>query len=103
VAFGSLLLGTRFSIDTDSDGSVDVTTVRFGAGSPAVGRTVSEIPMPPGSEAVVLAVVRDDTPQLLEDMDERRCQPGDRLVVAARPEHVEGLRARDVQAKLRWA
>jgi hypothetical protein len=37
-------------------------------------------------------VVRDDTPELLEDDVDRPCQPGDRLVLAGRPAPLENLR-----------
>ena len=84
VAVGSLLLGARFSHSGGDSGALGVGTVVLGAGSPAIGRIPSEIPLPGGSEAAVVAVARDDTPQLLEDDRHRPCQPGDRLVIAAR-------------------
>ena len=86
VAVGSLLLGARFSDGGgDSGGSrLDVSTVVLGARSPAIGRIPTEIPLPGGSEAAVVAVARDDTPQLLEDDRHRPCEPGDRLVIVAR-------------------
>ena len=84
VAVGSLLLGARFSDSGGDSGALGVSTVVLGARSPAIGRIPSEIPLPGGSEAAVVAVARDDTPQLLEDDRHRPCQPGDRLVIAAR-------------------
>ena len=86
VAVGSLLLGARFSDGGGDSGgcALGVSTVVLGARSPAVGRIPTEIPLPGGSEAAVVAVARDDTPQLLEDDRHRPCEPGDRLVIAAR-------------------
>ncbi len=85
VAVGSLLLGARFCEGDARDGrAVDVGTVVLGAGSPAIGRVPSQIPLLDGSDAAVVAVARDDTPQLLEDDRHRACESGDRLVVAAR-------------------
>lgn len=91
VAVGSLLLGARFSDGGgDSRGSaLDVGTVVLGVGSPAIGRIPAEIPLPGGSDAAVVAVARDDTPQLLEDDRHRPCEPGDRLVIAARRDRLE--------------
>ena len=92
VAVGSLLLGVRFS-DSSQDtpgSSVDVSIVVLGDTSPAVGRRPAEIAMPDDAEGAVLAVVRDDTPQLLEDRS-RPCEPGDRLVVAARRDRLDAL------------
>lgn len=93
VAVGSLLLGARFSDGGDgSEGSaLDVTSVVLGPLSPANGRIPAEIPLPGGSDAAVVAVARDDTPQLLEDDRHRPCQPGDRLVIAARRDLLEAV------------
>lgn len=93
VAVGSLLLGARFS-DGGRDsggGALEVGTVVLGARSPAIGRIPAEIPLPGGSEAAVVAVARDDTPQLLEDDRHRPCEPGDRLVIAARNDRLEAV------------
>ena len=91
VAVGSLLLGARFS---DAGGkrdecALDVSTVVLGESSPAVGRIPAEIPLPTGSDAAVVAVARDDTPQLLEDDRHRPCEPGDRLVIVARRDRMD--------------
>ncbi len=93
VAVGSLLLGARFS-DGGGDsggGTLDVSTVVLGPRSPAIGRIPAEISLPGDSEAAVVAVARDDTPQLLEDDRHRPCEPGDRLVVAARRDRLEAV------------
>lgn len=93
VAVGSLLLGARFSDGGgDSGGStLDVSTVVLGARSPAIGRIPTEIPLPSGSDAAVVAVARDDTPQLLEDDQHRPCESGDRLVIVARDDRLGGV------------
>jgi TrkA domain protein len=95
VAVAALLTGARFSIGParSRDASVDVGTVVVGPRSPAVGLRADEIPLPAGSEAAVLAVISDETPDLIEGDPERRCQPGDRLVVAARPDRLSGVLA----------
>ena len=90
VAVGSLLLGARFSDGReDSGGALDVSTVLLGPRSPAVGSIPAEIALPTGSDAAVVAVARDDTPQLLEDDRHRPCEAGDRLVIVARRDHLE--------------
>ena len=40
------------------------------------------------SEAAVLAVIRDETPELVDDETTRPSQPGDRVVIAARRQHL---------------
>lgn len=89
VAVAALLSGARFSIESDPEGDapsgdVGVETVTLGERSPAVGRTAREVPLVAGSDAAILAVIRDDTPQLLEDEATEPCRVGDRVVVAAR-------------------
>lgn len=93
VAVGSLLLGARFSgtDDAPDESGLDLSTVVVGNGSPAVGRTPAEIPLPAGSDAAVVAVARDDTPQLLEDGQHRPCQAGDRLVIVARRDSLDDV------------
>ena len=60
-------------------------TLTVPAGSPAVGRRLADIDLPDPEGARVLAVIRDDTPELLEDDPDRPVQPGDRLVLVGRP------------------
>ena len=93
VAVGSLLLGALFSDgDGHSDhGALDVSTLVIGVRSPAVGRIPAEIPLPPGADAAVVAVARDDTPQLLEDDRHRPCEPGDRLVIVAQRDRLDDV------------
>ncbi len=93
VMVSALLLGARFSFDEASrlqaaPPEVVVDTVELGPASPAVGRTHAEIELP-DPEAVVLAVISDRTPDLVEDRREHRCLPGDRVVVAGRAGRID--------------
>ncbi len=91
---GALLSGMRLVFDHDDQprSGVQVTTVPISAGSPAAGHRVQDIPVPAPDEARVLDVIRDDTPELVEDDEDRPCQPGDRLVLAGRSRAIEELR-----------
>lgn len=106
VAVAALLAGARFSIETvegretlevreAGSGDVAVDTVTLGETSPAIGRLAREVPLPAGSDAAILAVIRDETPELVEDEDRVPCRSGDRVVVAARRD-----RLADVVAEL---
>lgn len=92
VTLGALLLGARFSADrdvsTDEADAVTVETVTLSGSSPAVGNLVSEVPLTKGAQAAILAVICDETPELLEDLDHRPCRAGDRVVVAARADRM---------------
>ena len=99
VALAALLTGARFSIDTTGDdrvggddrvdaGEVAIETVTLGPSSPAVGRSMGEIRLVGDPDAAVLAVIRDDTPELIDNEAGRRCQPGDRVVIAARRDRI---------------
>ena len=93
VAVAAILTGARFSIDTSADDQidadeVDVETLTVGRRSPAVGRLAGDLTFPPGSEAAILAVIRDETPELVEDDEREPIRAGDRLVVAARRERL---------------
>jgi len=74
------------------DQPVQVVTLELTADSPVLGR------IPDGLDdeerARVLAVIRDDTPELVESDPSRVPEAGDRLVVAARPEELEAVRRR---------
>jgi K+/H+ antiporter YhaU regulatory subunit KhtT len=96
VALAALLTGARFSIDTTEDdpidaGEVGIETVTLGPSSPAVGRPMKEVRLVGDPEAAVLAVIRDDTPELIEHEEGRRCQPGDRVVIAARRDRLPAV------------
>lgn len=72
--------------DVDDAGDVtDLRTMRLPVGAPAVGRRLDELEVPAPDQARVIAVIRDDTPQLIEEDPDRPCRPGDRLVLVGRP------------------
>lgn len=96
VALGAMLTGARFSIDTSDDdrieaGRVVVQTVTLGHSSPVLGRTVKDIDVCDDIAAAVLAVIRDETPQVVEDPATAGSPPGDRLVIAADRDHIDRL------------
>ena len=93
VALAALLSGARFSIDSTGDDQIHadevvVETVTLRPGSPAIGRPLNDIRLMGDSEAAVLAVIRDETPELVEDEVTRPSQAGDRVVIAARRQHL---------------
>jgi K+/H+ antiporter YhaU regulatory subunit KhtT len=77
-----------------------VETVTVREGSVAVGMTLEQLEdaehpeLPDPNAARVLAVIRDDTPELVEDDPSRPCRPGDRLVIAGHPGPLVALRHR---------
>lgn len=94
VALAALLTGARFSIamtgeDRIDAGGVAIEAVTLGPSSPAIGRSMAEIRFV--RDAAVLAVLRDDTPELIEHEEGRRCQPGDRVVIAARRDRISAV------------
>lgn len=97
VVLGTLLGGLDVTVDTTGQGSpprgAGVETLTVPAGSPAVGRRLADLDLPDPASARVLAVIRDDTPELLEDDPDRPVQPGDRLVLVGRPGPRAALRA----------
>ncbi len=92
MAVAAVLTGARFAIEADTErravGGVAVETVTLGERSPAVGRRVRDVPLLAAADAAILAVIRDDTSQLIEEEDTQPCRPGDRVVVAARRERL---------------
>jgi K+/H+ antiporter YhaU regulatory subunit KhtT len=95
VMIAALLLGARFTVDTSHDQSVPadevvVDTAALTESSPAIGRTLAEIHLP-DPDAVVLAVISDATPQVIEDQRNHRCTPEDRLVIAARATRIDQI------------
>lgn len=107
IAVAALLSGVHLTVrpapeapaapeDLGEDDVVTVTTVTLSDTSPVIGRKVSEIELPAGSHAAVIAVIRDHTPELVEDLTRVPCTPGDRLVVVARTswsDHVTAMLA----------
>ncbi len=96
VAAAAILTGARFSIDTSEDDripgeEVAVETIMLGDRSPAVGRVARDVAHWAGPDVAILAVIRDETPDLVEDSLSEPIRPGDRIVVAARREQVDTL------------
>jgi TrkA domain protein len=95
VTIAALLLGARFTLDAadrtakEAD-TVVVDTIELGPGSPLIGRRLSEITLP-DADAMVLAIIDDETPDLVEHATEHRCEPGDRVVIAARARNLDAL------------
>lgn len=89
----SLLTGAQFVVEdvpSVADDTAMVDTVTVGPRSPLVGRSVAELSLP-GPDTTVLAIIRDQTPDLVEDEDQP-IQPGDRLVIATRASALPELR-----------
>ncbi|HSJ91332.1 MAG TPA: TrkA C-terminal domain-containing protein [Ilumatobacter sp.] len=84
----ALLSGIRFVIergDVAPVNAANLRTVVLPAGAYAVGLRLDELREPDPENARVIAVIRDDTSDLIEDDPERPCAPGDRLVLVGRP------------------
>ena len=91
--------GVRIEVEGAAPRSaVQVDTVVIGAGSPACGRSMAQLQdetaphQPHPDDARIIAVIRDDTPDLVEADPARASQPGDRLVLAGRPGDLDELR-----------
>jgi K+/H+ antiporter YhaU regulatory subunit KhtT len=87
----ALMTGARFTLETPDavrattatdPAEVVVGTVTVSRGSPALGRAPVDVVRPTG--AVLLGVICDATPQLVETDVRRGVQVGDKLVVATR-------------------
>ncbi len=99
VAAAAILTGARFSIDTSEDDripgdEVAVETIALGERSPAIGQVAQDVAHSAGPDVAVLAVIRDETPDVVEDALAEPIRPGDRIVVAARREQVATLVSR---------
>jgi K+/H+ antiporter YhaU regulatory subunit KhtT len=85
----ALLSGIRFVITEPEDAqpadAANLRTVTLHAGSPAIGRRLHDLGAPPDVDAQVIAVIRDDTDDLIETDPDRPCEAGDRLVIVGRP------------------
>jgi hypothetical protein len=98
----ALLTGARFTLEipeaapatTPDADEVVVETVTIASGSPSLGLPPDDVIRLMGSEAVLLGVICDATPQLVETDERRRVQVGDKLVLAARRGRLERLRRR---------
>lgn len=98
----ALLTGARFTVETSEalpatrtpdPAEVVVEIVKITAGSPALGRAPDDVVQQLGPDAVLLGVICDATPQLVETNERRRVQVSDKLVVAARRSRLEQLRS----------
>nr|WP_249419839.1 TrkA C-terminal domain-containing protein [Rhabdothermincola salaria] len=89
---GLVVTGHDAAAPAVHDEPVQVVTLELAADSPALGRVPDELA--DEGRARVLAVIRDDTPELVEDDPSRALRVGDRLVVAARPEELDAVRHR---------
>jgi K+/H+ antiporter YhaU regulatory subunit KhtT len=90
----ALLSGVRFVVGVDAGAPSDGATLRtitLAAASPAVGRLPHELVGPDPDDAQVIAVIRDDTSDLVETDPDRRCEPGDRLVLVGRSDSLDRL------------
>ena len=85
----ALLSGVRFIVESPPDhapvGGASLRTLTIGAGSPAVDVKLADIEVPSPDEARIIAVIRDETPDLVEEDPQRHCHTGDRLVLVGRP------------------
>lgn len=92
---GALLSGIRFVVQASPDeqavDAANLRTITLHAGSPAVGRRVHDLQLPDPDNAMIIAAIRDDTPELIETDADRVCAPGDRLVVVGRPGSMSAL------------
>lgn len=86
VTLGALLLGARFTIDEPAraqrPGAVIVDTVMITAHAAAIGKTPSAALDQVDAEAVVLAVIRDHSGEIIEDHHEVELAEGDRVAIA---------------------
>ena len=87
---GALLLGARFSVDTrpphgPGGDHVTVETVTIPTGAPSIGRRPSAVVESFGDDVVVLGIVRDVTPEVVEADPDAPLAPGDRVAIAGRP------------------
>ena len=90
----TLLSNLRIVVEETSEPlqSVRVETMQIGGASQAIGKRPDQLPITNPDHARILAVIRDDTPELVEADTTKACRPGDRLVVAGRPPHIDSFR-----------
>lgn len=91
----ALLSGIQFVIrQPEDDQPVDAAnmrTITLPAGSPAIGRRLHDLDVPDHDNARVIAVIRDDTEDLIETDTQRPCRAGDRLILVGRPGSMSAL------------
>lgn len=88
VTVGALLLGAQFSVmspaDAEPDDQVMVETITIADGAAAIGRSAGDALSELGSDVAVLAVIRDQTAEIVEQDPDLALCAGDRVAVAAR-------------------
>jgi TrkA domain protein len=94
----ALLSGIRFVIQQPEDeqpvDAANLRTVTLPAGSPVIGLRLHDLDVPDAIDAQVIAVIRDDTDDLIEADPDRPCEAGDRLVIVGRPGSMSQMVAR---------
>jgi K+/H+ antiporter YhaU regulatory subunit KhtT len=93
----SLLSGVRLVVrnyDRAPRDGAATRTVTIPDGSPVVGIPLDEVDLPDPDEARIVAVIRDETEQLLEEDPGHRCRAGDRLVLVGRHPALDRLVSR---------
>ncbi|MDQ4144388.1 MAG: hypothetical protein M3198_11710 [Actinomycetota bacterium] len=96
VAVAAILTGARFAIDTREDeriaaDEVAVESISVGERSPAVGRMAPDIARASGADVAILAIIRDDDRELVEDTATEPIRAGDRVVVAVPRDQLQTL------------
>jgi Trk K+ transport system NAD-binding subunit len=84
----------RFVVGVDAGspaGGAALGTITLAAASPAVGCLPNELVGPDPDDAQVIAVIRDETLDLVETDPDRRCEPGCRLVLVGWSDSLERL------------
>lgn len=88
VTIGALLLGAQFSVtspvDTVRADQVIVETIAIADDAPAIGKSAREALSGLGSDVAVLAVIRDQTVEIVEHDPDLALSAGDRVAIAAR-------------------
>ena len=94
----ALVIRARFTVETTSPaapgadaGEVVVETVPVAAGSPVAGLAPGDLSKRLGSDATLLGVICDATPEIVETDGSRSVRVGDRLVVATRRSKLDAL------------
>ena len=99
VMVGALLLGARFAIDASDDQRVDgdtviVEVVAIPDDAPSIGQRPSALLAPLRHDAAVLGVIRNHTPEIIEDDTDAPLTPGDRVALAARKDRLANITRR---------
>jgi TrkA domain protein len=104
LAVAALVSGARFGVAEEGvgvppegaapehgapEGEVVVESLVVQPSSGAVGVPAEELDRRLGPDATLLAVISDETPEIVEEERERPTRPGDRVVVAVRRSRVD--------------